>query len=234
MEFVTGVRAILFDLDGTLVDTAPDIAAAVDATLRELEYPTLEDAQVRSFIGRGVDVLLHRALTRERDGRAGADEHARARERFLEHYAAHNGRTAKLYPGVREGIDHAKRLGIAMCCVTNKLQSFSEALLALTGLDRDFAFVQGGDALPKAKPDPLPLRHAASRLGFAPSECLMVGDSSNDAHAARAAGMPVVLVGYGYSEDLPVSEIDCDAVVASIADVVAALDPALSASRERR
>ena len=234
MRWPARVRAILFDLDGTLVDTAPDIASAVDATLRELEYPTLEDAQVRSFIGRGVDVLLHRALTRERDGRAGADEHARARERFLEHYAAHNGRTAKLYPGVREGIDHAKRLGIAMCCVTNKLQSFSEALLALTGLDRDFAFVQGGDALPKAKPDPLPLRHAASRLGFAPSECLMVGDSSNDAHAARAAGMPVVLVGYGYSEDLPVGEIDCDAVVASIADVVAALDPALSASRERR
>jgi len=228
MELVTGVRAILFDLDGTLVDTAPDIAAAVDATLRELERPTLDDAQVRSFIGRGVDVLLHRALTRERDGRAEADEHAHARERFLEHYAAHNGRTAKLYPGVREGIDHAHRLGLAMCCVTNKLQNFSEALLALTGLDRDFAFVQGGDALPKTKPDPLPLLHAAERLGFAPGECLMVGDSSNDAHAARAAGMPVVLVGYGYSEDVPVGEIDCDAIVMSIADVVAALDPAFT------
>jgi phosphoglycolate phosphatase len=222
------VRAILFDLDGTLVDTAPDIAAAVDATLRELEYPPLEDAEVRSFIGRGVDVLLHRALTRERDGRASAAEHARARERFLEHYAAHNGRTAKLYPGVREGIDHAKRLGLSMCCVTNKLQHFSEALLSLTGLDRELAFVQGGDALPRTKPDPLPLLHAASRLGVPPGECLMIGDSSNDAHAARAAGMPVVLVGYGYSEDVPVGEIDCDAVVASIADVVASLDPAFS------
>jgi phosphoglycolate phosphatase len=225
MQFMSGVRAILFDLDGTLVDTAPDIAAAVDATLRELERPSLDDAQVRSFIGRGVDVLLHRALTR--DGRADTAEHARARERFLEHYAAHNGRTAKLYPGVREGIDHARRLGLSMCCVTNKLQGFSEALLALTGLDRDFAFVQGGDALPKTKPDPLPLLHAAGRLGVAPHACLMVGDSSNDAHAARAAGMPVVLVGYGYSEDLPVGEIDCDAVVASIADVIAALDPCL-------
>ncbi|HVV97855.1 MAG TPA: phosphoglycolate phosphatase [Rhodanobacteraceae bacterium] len=223
MRFASGVRAILFDLDGTLVDTAPDIAAAVDATLRELDYPLVGSDEVRSWIGRGVDVLLHRALTRERDGCAPPDEHARARERFLEHYAAHNGRIAKVYPGVREGIAHAKRLGIAMCCVTNKLQGFSEALLAWTGLDRELAFVQGGDALPKTKPDPLPLTHAATRLGFAPGECLMVGDSSNDARAARAAGMPVVLVGYGYTEDMPVAEIDCDAVFDSVADVVDAL-----------
>jgi phosphoglycolate phosphatase len=223
MRFASGVRAILFDLDGTLVDTAPDIASAVDATLRELDYPLVGSDEVRGWIGRGVDVLLHRALTRERDGRAPPDEHARARERFLEHYAAHNGRVATVYPGVREGIAHAKRLGIAMCCVTNKLQGFSEALLALTGLDRELAFVQGGDALPKTKPDPLPLTHAATRLGFAPGECLMVGDSSNDARAARAAGMPVVLVGYGYTEDMPVAEIDCDAVFDSVADVVDAL-----------
>jgi phosphoglycolate phosphatase len=224
MTFGAGVRAILFDLDGTLVDTAPDIAAAVEATLRDLDYPSVRDDQVRSWIGRGVDVLLHRVLTRERDGRAADAEHARARERFLEHYAAHNGRVAKVYPGVREGIARAKRLGIAKCCVTNKLQDFSDALVALTGLDRDLAFVQGGDALPKTKPDPLPLTHAAERLGFAPGECLMVGDSSNDARAARAAGMPVALVGYGYTEDVPVGDIDCDAVFDSIADVVAAIE----------
>jgi phosphoglycolate phosphatase len=223
MRWPTRVRAILFDLDGTLVDTAPDIAAAVAATLRELDYPSVGDDQVRSWIGRGVDVLLHRVLTRERDGRAAADEHARARERFLAHYAAHNGRVAQVYPGVREGIAHAKRLGIAMCCVTNKLQDFSEALLALTGLDRELAFVQGGDALPKTKPDPLPLTHAAARLGFAPGDCLMVGDSSNDARAARMAGMPVVLVSYGYTEDVPVTQIDCDAIFDSVADVVDAI-----------
>jgi phosphoglycolate phosphatase len=224
MRWPARVRAILFDLDGTLVDTAPDITVAVDATLRELDYPLVGDDEVRSWIGRGVDVLLHRALTRERDGRASAGEHARARARFLEHYAAHNGRRATVYPGVREGIAHAKRLGIAMCCVTNKLQGFSEALLALTGLDRELAFVQGGDALAKTKPDPLPLTHAAQRLGFAPGECLMVGDSSNDARAARAAGMPVVLVGYGYSEDMAVAEIDGDGVFDSVADVVDAIE----------
>jgi phosphoglycolate phosphatase len=230
MQFLAGVRAILFDLDGTLVDTAPDIVAAVAATLRDLERAPLDAIVVKSYIGRGVDVLLHRVLTGDRDGSAALDEHERAREVFLEHYAAHNGRTAKVYPGVCEGVAHAHRLGLRLCCVTNKPQAFSDALLALVDLDRELEFVIGGDALPRGKPDPLPLLHAATRLGIAPRECLMIGDSSNDALAARAAGMPVVLVGYGYCEDQPVDTIDCDAIVASIADVVAALDPAITAA----
>ena len=229
MHFLAGVRAVLFDLDGTLVDTAPDIAAAVDATLRELDRPPLDEAAVRGYIGRGVDVLLHRVLTGERDGNAALDVHRHARGVFLGHYETYNGRTAAVYPGVREGIANARRLGLTLCCVTNKPQAFSEALLAQVGLDREFAFVQGGDVLAKGKPDPLPLLHAAARLGIAPRHCLMIGDSSNDALAARAAGMPVVLVGYGYSEDQPIGTIDCDAIVASIADVIASLDPATRA-----
>lgn len=228
MQFLSGVRAILFDLDGTLVDTAPDIAAAVGATLQDLDRPPIDDAVVRSYIGRGVDVLLHRVLTGARDGNAAIDTHKHARAIFLEHYGAHNGRTARVYAGVREGLVHAERIGLALCCVTNKPQAFSDALLAEVDLARYFAFVLGGEALPKGKPDPAPLLHAATRLGLAPKECLMVGDSSNDAVAARAAGMPVVLVGYGYTEDQAVDTIDCDAVVASIADVVSALDPAIN------
>ena len=108
MRFLSGVRAILFDLDGTLVDTAPDITAAVGATLHDLDRPPIDDAAVRSYIGRGVDVLLHRVLTGARDGNAAIDVHEQAREIFLEHYAAHNGRTASVYPGVREGIAHAQ------------------------------------------------------------------------------------------------------------------------------
>jgi phosphoglycolate phosphatase len=231
MQFLSGVRAILFDLDGTLVDTAPDITAAVGATLIDLERPPIEDAIVRSYIGRGVDVLLHRVLTGARDGNAALDVHRHAREIFLAHYGAHNGRTARVYAGVREGLEHARRLGLALCCVTNKPQMFSDALLAKVDLDRYLDFVQGGDALPKGKPDPAPLLHASARLGVAPESCLMVGDSSNDAVAARAAGMPVVLVGYGYTEDQPVDTIDCDAVVGSIADVVMALDPAVNPPR---
>jgi phosphoglycolate phosphatase len=230
MRFLSGVRAILFDLDGTLVDTAPDITAAVGATLLALQRPSLDDHVLRSYIGRGVDILLHRALTGERDGSAAPGLHREARAVFLEHYAAHNGRTAQVYPGVREGIAHARRLGLALCCVTNKPQAFSDALLAKLGLDESLEFVLGGDALPKGKPDPAPLLHAAARLGLGPKACLMIGDSSNDAIAARAAHMPVVLVGYGYTEDQPVDAIDCDAVVASIADVVMALDPAMNAA----
>jgi phosphoglycolate phosphatase len=226
MEFLRGVRALLFDLDGTLVDTAPDITAAVDATLRTLERPPLESATVRSYIGRGVDTLLHRVLTGERDGNAALDLHDRARDVFFREYGSHNGRTAKVYPGVREGLEHARRLGLSMGCVTNKLQNFSDDLLAQVGLDGYFEFVIGGDALPQRKPDPEPLLHAAALLGIRPGECLMIGDSSNDAIAARAAGMPVVLVPYGYTEDRPIESIECDAVVASIALVVAALDPA--------
>jgi len=117
-----------------------------------------------------------------------------------------------------------------MACVTNKLQHFSDDLLAQLGLDGYFEFVIGGDALPQRKPDPEPLLHAAALLGVEPAACLMIGDSSNDAMAARAAGMPIVLVPYGYTEDQPIESIDCDAVVASIALVVAALDPANSGS----
>ena len=230
MEFLRGVRALLFDLDGTLVDTAPDISAAVDATLLLLERPPLEAATVRSYIGRGVDTLLHRVLTGERDGNAAVDLHDRARDVFFREYGLHNGRTAQVYPGVREGLEHARRLGLAMACVTNKLQNFSDDLLAQVGLDGYFDFVIGGDALPQRKPDPEPLLHAATLLGIAPGACLMIGDSSNDAMAARAAGMPVVLVPYGYTEDQSIETIDCDAVVASIALVVAALDPANAGS----
>ena len=224
MRFLRGVRALLFDLDGTLVDTAPDISAAVDATLRTLELPLLEPSTVRSYIGRGVDTLLHRVLTGERDGNAALDLHDRARDVFFREYLAHNGRTAAIYPGVREGLEHARRLGLSMCCVTNKLQHFSDDLLAQVGLDGYFEFVLGGDALPQRKPEPGPLLHAAARLHIPPAACLMIGDSSNDALAARAAAMPVVLVPYGYTEDQSISAIDCDAVVASVAEIVAALE----------
>lgn len=231
MTIASGVRAILFDLDGTLADTAADIAAAVNATLGALGRAPLDVDRVRSYIGNGADVLLHRILTGEREGRAEPGLHERARGVFFAEYDASNGRTAECYPGVREGLEHARRRGLRLGCVTNKPQRHSDALLARLGIDDYFDVVLGGDALPERKPHPAPLLHAAGRLGVAPGECLMIGDSANDALAARAAGMPVVLVGYGYSADRPVASIDCDAVVASIEDTIASLDAPPASTR---
>ena len=201
MEFLRGVRALLFDLDGTLVDTAPDITAAVDATLRTLDRAPIESATVRSYIGRGVDTLLHRVLTGEREGNAALDLHDRARDVFFREYGAHNGRTAEAYPGVRDGLEHARRLGLSMACVTNKLQHFSDDLLAQLGLDGYFEFVIGGDALPQRKPDPEPLLHAARQVGIDADRCVYVGDDERDILAARNAGMKSVAALWGYRLD---------------------------------
>lgn len=227
-----GIGAVLCDLDGTLLDTVPDIADAVDAVLGALGRAPIGAAAVRDYVGQGVDVLLHRALGGGVDARADADLHARARALFGAAYAASNGRHAQLYPGVREGLDALRALGLRLACVTNKPQAPTDALLAQFGFDAYFEFTLGGDALPQRKPQPEPLWHAAQRLGIAPSACLMLGDSANDATAARAAGMPVLLVDYGYTEGRPIGEIDCDRVVSSIADVAALLQ-ACSAAGDR-
>lgn len=208
--------AILIDLDGTLLDTVPDIADAVDAVLAALGRAPLGEGVVRDYVGQGVDVLLHRVLGGGLGARADGTLHAQARRLFDLEYAQSNGRRTRLYAGVREGLDALRTLGVHLACVTNKPQAPSDALLAQFGLDAYFRFTLGGDALPQRKPQPEPLWHAAERLGVPAAACVMLGDSANDASAARAAGMPAVLVDYGYTEGRPLAEIDCDLVVPSI------------------
>lgn len=206
------VRSVTFDLDGTLVDTLPDLSVAANAMLRELGLPEKREDQVRDYVGRGMDHLVARCL----DGR---DELlAQAAGIFRRHYAAVNGRAARLYPGVIAGLERlgAKRLKLAV--VTNKPAAFTDPLLAATGLARYFAFALSGDSLPQKKPHPLPLLAACARLGVAPRENLHIGDSRNDAASARAAGCPVFCVPYGYNEGRDVREIDCDAIVATLED----------------
>lgn len=217
------VGAILCDLDGTLLHTAPDIAAAVNVVLGQLGHAAIDEALVTSYVGQGVDILLHRALTGDRDGRVDAALHLRARELFDVAYAAVNGDHTTLYPGVLDGLDAFRTLGLRLACVTNKPQRAADTVLGRFGLDRYFEFVIGGDALPQRKPDPEPLWHAATLLGVSSRTCLTLGDSANDARAARAARMPVVLVSYGYTEGRPISEIACDAVVDSFVEVADAL-----------
>jgi phosphoglycolate phosphatase len=207
-----------------LLHTAPDIAAAVNVVLVELGRAPIGEDVVAGYVGQGVDVLLHRVLTGDHHGRVDADLHLRARAFFDVAYADFNGRYATVYPGVREGLAAFAARGIRLGCVTNKPQVAADAVLRHFGLHAAFEFVLGGDALPQRKPQPEPLWHGAALLGASSQSCIALGDSANDAAAARAAGMPVVLVSYGYTEGRPIGEIDCDVVVDSFMELAAVLD----------
>jgi phosphoglycolate phosphatase len=217
--------AVIIDLDGTLLDTAADLAAATNRMLRELGLHEVPVATVARYIGKGVDVLVHRALSGSLHGRAHETLHARGRESFMRHYADENGRQARPYPGVRAGLDamQAKRLRLA--CVTNKPQQFTLTLLERTGLLADFEVVLGGDVLPRRKPDPLPMLEVARRFGLQPSQVVAIGDSVNDALAARAAGMPALLVPYGYSEGQDVRSLEADGIVDSLLEAAGLIEP---------
>ncbi len=219
------VRAVAIDLDGTLLDTAPDLHAAVVAMLDDLGRPPATLEQVRSWVGKGAEVLVHRVLTGRMDGRAAPDQLGPAYAGFLAHYAETNGRTATPYPGVLEGLRALRDAGLALACVTNKPGAFTTVLLERCGLSAYFEAVVAGDTVARKKPDPQPLLHACALLGVAPGRTLAIGDSLNDAQAARAAGMPVLLVPYGYNEGQPAESVDADGIVSSLLDAAALIEP---------
>ncbi|MEC5386091.1 phosphoglycolate phosphatase [Uliginosibacterium sp. H3] len=211
-------RAILFDLDGTLVDANPDIAEAARRMLAELGEPPRSDEEIGRFVGKGIGVLVERALNIGRREHTEA-EIAAALERFITHYAAVNGQQATVYPHVREVLEGLRAQGVPMACVTNKAAVFTVPLLQKLGLSGFFACIVSGDTLPQKKPEPEPLLHSCRELGVAPAQAVMIGDSDNDALAARRAGIPVWLVRGGYSEGIAVDSIDCDGLLSSFADL---------------
>lgn len=213
------ITALLFDLDGTLVDSAPDLTAAVNIMLQQLGLPAREEAQVRIWVGNGVDNLICRAITNDMAGRADPDLFARAKPLYKAAYASHISVYSTVYPGVREGLSQLQAAGLPMACVTNKLTEFSIPLLARLGIGHFFATVVGGDCTPNPKPAPDALLLCAERLGVPIAQSLMVGDSRNDVSAARNAGCPVVCVPYGYNHGRDIREARPDAVIASIADL---------------
>ena len=214
-------RAVLFDLDGTLIDTLPDLHAAACAMLNDLGRPPLPLESIRAYVGRGIPNLIKRVLANSlhvaEDPNPPPPE---AVASYRRHYAHENGRNAKVYPGVLEGLASLRAQGVPLGVVTNKADTFIQPLLEQTGLSGYFEVLVGGDRLPKVKPDPMPLVWACGRLGVSPTETLFIGDSINDALAARAAGCPVFLLPYGYNEDRDVHELDCDAIVESVRDAV--------------
>jgi phosphoglycolate phosphatase len=212
------VEAAIVDLDGTLVDTLGDFDAALNAALRELGLPAIGRAAIESMVGRGSEHLIRSVLAHVG---APARLYDGAWEAYQRHYLAVNGKYSSAYDGALGGIAALRERGFRLACLTNKPGEFARSLLAAKGLARYFDAVFGGDAFEQKKPDPLPLLRTCEALGSAPARTLMIGDSSNDARAARAAGCPVVLVTYGYNHGEPVRTVDADAFVDSIARVPA-------------
>jgi len=208
------LQAAIVDLDGTLVDTLGDFTVALNATLADLAMPALERAAIERMVGKGSEHLIRSALHAVG---AHADRFRDAWAAYQRHYDATNGRHADVYPGALEGLERLRAQGLKLACVTNKPGRFAEDLLQSKGLRGFFDHVFGGDAFEHKKPHPWPLLEACRALGSEPARTLMVGDSSNDAQAARAAGCPVLLVTYGYNHGQPVNEVDADAWVDSLA-----------------
>jgi phosphoglycolate phosphatase len=220
------VTTLFFDLDGTLVDSVPDLTAAVNVMLRQLGLPAREEAQVRTWVGNGMDNLIRRALANDMAGQTDPDLFARARPLYKAAYADHISVYSDLYPGAVEGLAELHRAGFPMACVTNKLAEFALPLLDRLGIGHFFATVVGGECTPNPKPAPDALLLCAERLGVPISHGLMVGDSRNDVGAARNAGCPVVCVPYGYNHGQNIHDAQPDAVIASIADLPALLGKA--------
>jgi len=214
-----GIRALLFDLDGTLVDSVPDLAAAVDAMLADVGRPPAGEARVREWVGNGSQRLVKRALVGQMHGEPAPELFERAMPRFIAHYDARLADRSALYDGVRDGLHRLKGAGYKLGIVTNKPARFIEPLLAALGVREDFAVLVGGDTLAEKKPHPAPLLHAAELLGEGPATTLMVGDSRNDVEAARRAQMAVVCVPYGYNHGEDIRLAAPDAVVEDLREL---------------
>jgi len=217
-------KMILIDVDGTLVDSVPDLAFCVDAMMEQLGRPPHGEAAVRNWVGNGVERLVRRALIGRLDGEPDEAEFERALPIFLALYRENTSGRSHLYPGVREGLDYLKEAGYPLGCVTNKAAQFTEPLLRDLGVRDDFSIVVSGDTLPRKKPDPLPLLHAAEHFGVQPADALMVGDSVSDVKAARAADFGIVCMSYGYNHGVDIRTADPDAVIDSLVDIQGLLE----------
>lgn len=211
-SFPISLTAVLLDLDGTLVDTVGDIATAANMMRASFGFAPLDPALIKTFVGKGIANLVARTL-KDAVGEVGPTALKMAVANFERQYERCFGDTSIPFPGVVEGLEALKDKGFRLACVTNKAEKFTLPLLEKTGLNRYFELTLSGDSLPEKKPHPLPLQHAAKFFECATAELLMIGDSMNDAEAARAAGCPVFIVPYGYNEGQQLRGLDCDVFI---------------------
>jgi phosphoglycolate phosphatase len=220
----TPIHAVILDLDGTLIDTAGEIAEAMDRTLDELHLSRVPVTEVRDMIGRGVPKLVERVL--ERLGATGVDT-GHAIERFEAHYAQTVATTAPLFPGVMAGLQQFEERGLKLAVATNKPRFFTEQLLRRAGILHFFTAVAAGDDGIRKKPHGDMLEAACRAMKAAPAQTLMLGDSDNDVEAARAAGCPVWCVPYGYNEGRPPRSLKCDRMVETVEEAARLLGAAV-------
>lgn len=218
-------RAVLIDLDGTLIDSLPDIAMATNSMLRDCGRAALPPERIATYIGRGVDVLVHRALTGSLDGTAPEPAFASARQAFNRHYGEVNGTQSRVFPGVDQALQLFRDGRIAMACVTNKPRAFTEILLRKTGLIDAFDALVTGDDTQHKKPHAEPMHLACRMLAVSVAESTVIGDSENDVQSARAAGCRVILVETGYNEGRPLAGTGADAIVPTLLDAAHLIVP---------
>jgi phosphoglycolate phosphatase len=212
-------QMVLIDVDGTLVDSVPDLAWCVDEMMKAIGRQPHGEAKVRNWVGNGVERLVRRSLVGQLDGEPDDASFQQAYPIFLELYSENTCKRSCLYPGVKEGIAYMQSAGYKLGCVTNKDEQFTLPILEQLCIRDVFGIVVSGDTLPVKKPDPGPLLYAAEKLGVKPEHSLMLGDSQSDVKAARAAGFQIICMSYGYNHGEDVRIYNPDVVIDSMAEL---------------
>lgn len=210
---------VLIDLDGTLVDSVPDLAWCSDQMLIELGLPPCGEANVRNWVGNGVEKLIKRALTGDMEAEPDADLLAQAKPIFMRLYKDNSCVRSHLYPDVDTGLTWLKAQGIQLGCVTNKDEAFTLPILNTLQIRDYFDVVISGDSLPQKKPHPAPLLYGADFFGVAADKAMMIGDSVSDVKASRAAGFRIICMSYGYNHGADIRSAGPDAVIDSFAEL---------------
>ncbi|MES2018542.1 MAG: phosphoglycolate phosphatase [Pseudomonadota bacterium] len=212
----TKIRAAIIDLDGTMLDTVPDFHVAINRMRAEFDLAAIGQAQIALMVGKGSENLIRGVLALDLDANGVEETFEAAMDAYQRHYLRINGDYSALYPDVIAGLEAMKAQGLRLACVTNKPIAFTTPLLAQKGLAGYFDVVYGGDSLARKKPDPMPLLQVCRDFDLDPRQVVAIGDSSNDAQAARAAGCPVLTVPYGYNHGVSIHETDSDGIVITL------------------
>ncbi|MCK5896713.1 MAG: phosphoglycolate phosphatase [Cocleimonas sp.] len=219
MSKIFNPKLVMIDVDGTLVDSVPDLAWCVDETMKELGLPVRGESIVRQWVGNGVIRLVERAIANDLDAEHDKALFEKGMPIFNALYADNNAKRSGLYTGVKEGLAYLKSLDLKVGCVTNKDERFTVPILTDLGIIDEFEIIISGDTLAKKKPDPLPLLHAAQQLGVDPQHSLMLGDSKSDVKAARAANFAIICMSYGYNHGEDIHHYNPDSVIDSMVEL---------------